>query len=314
VKLIGSEIQLAPPRTIFTTVPITVLPVNARDYSSVQVQTRFWASDDVFAARNRGKPINVCDEATADINEELVRVLLEFGLEFFHINEALDDCGNTPLLLAVVSFRDVLEKSAMLLNRGAGVLARNKHGDSVLHLYLSSGYLWRKFEELRIYGGLRFLVRAGADSYAVNQSGVSVTCFACGMGFGKQWEDALEACGHNPAGICGTLYRDYRYHGRSRCEVEFCYGCLPNRYARRSKDPNESEDGNTSLSEDDSDESESEELSEVAESFAEHSADDEESVVEAWLYLIWIKIDWGMEWLAPLWAENGRWGWRPELA
>jgi U3 small nucleolar ribonucleoprotein component len=45
-----------------------------------------------------------------------------------------------------------------------------------------------------------------------------------------------------------------------------------------SKDPNESEDENRSLSEDDSDESESEELSEVAESFAEHSADDEEIV------------------------------------
>jgi hypothetical protein len=201
-------------------------------------------------------------------------VILERNIGFFHINEALDECGTTALLcIAGVLGQDrQRDCAAVLLEHRADISARDEHGYSVLHRCICAWYAAhsssRKYDNSGIAPGLQFLLRAGADARAKDKCGISVTELACRFGLAKEWEAALEASGHNPADICGEFYQAYDC---ARFKFDKCMNCAQPVNLRICNEKNEPWES-------DSDDSETTEYTTDSEEPTD-SEDDNESVV-----------------------------------
>lgn len=132
-------------------------------------------------------------------------MILNLGGEFINY-EGRDKYGQTMLLYSSQGVGDGLEPHCikMLLDHGASVTARNNFGETCLHLAL----YWLRFPvETLEKDSLLLLVKAGADVYAKDYSGISVSDVANrrernGYAYWRDlWDEVLTECGYDPTAV-----------------------------------------------------------------------------------------------------------------
>ena len=137
-------------------------------------------------------------------------MILNLSGEFINY-EGRDKYGRTMLLYSSQGVRYSLNPhcSKILLDRGASVTARNNYGETCLHLALE----WIRFPvNTSEKDSLLLLVKAGADVYATDYSGKSVSDVANISTFSDRkrnrsiyridlWDEVLTECGYDPAAV-----------------------------------------------------------------------------------------------------------------
>lgn len=141
-------------------------------------------------------------------------MILNLGGEFINY-EGKDKYGRTMLLFSSQSLEYALKPHfiKVLLDRGASVMARNIFGQTCLHLVLES----IRFPEINSDKvSVSLLVKAGADVYAKDKNGMSVsdvayTPFFVGRSYNlgtyrrHLWDEILTECGYDPAAFHGQF-------------------------------------------------------------------------------------------------------------
>lgn len=148
--------------------------------------------------------------------------------------EDADALGRTALFIALdglyevhqssLSRKDILEKVAFLLDRGADITARDHIGKGVLHYVLHRESCWpsdlgriefiQEFEHYNwarredIMPLLRLLLARGAGPHAIQKNGCSVTEAAYKTGSGHMWYEALFDAGFDAEEVFAQLYED----------------------------------------------------------------------------------------------------------
>lgn len=141
-------------------------------------------------------------------------MILNLGGEFINY-ECEDEIGQTMLLRCSVGNGYGLNpyNIKLLIDRGANLMARDPKGDTCLHLALESVRNPRRVSEK---ASLLFMVKAGADVYAVNDKGISVSDVAytfnkrdqyknLGTYRGDLWDEVLTECGYDATGFAKTF-------------------------------------------------------------------------------------------------------------
>lgn len=132
-------------------------------------------------------------------------MILNLGGEFVNY-EGRDKYGQTLLLYSSMGFGYGLQPHCikMLLDHGASVTATNNFGETCLHLALD----WLRFpEKTSEKDSLLLLVKAGADVYATDYSGISVSDVANkrerirGAYTRDLWNEVLTECGYDPTAV-----------------------------------------------------------------------------------------------------------------
>lgn len=115
--------------------------------------------------------------------------------------------GQTFLLAAATfcCYRDGRERVSLVLSRGADVKARDRRGNTCLHLALGritkNELDWERNTHRfdNVIHSLKLMIRAGADVYAENDNGQTatqvVTPYNCRSPVTRCWEIALAKCG-----------------------------------------------------------------------------------------------------------------------
>lgn len=145
---------------------------------------------------------------------ESLAMILNLGGEFINY-ECEDEIGQTMLLRCSVGNGYGLNpyNIKLLIDRGANLMARDPKGDTCLHLALESVRNPRRVSEK---ASLLFMVKAGADVYAVNDKGISVSDVAytfnkrdqyknLGTYRGDLWDEVLTECGYDATGFAKTF-------------------------------------------------------------------------------------------------------------
>lgn len=97
---------------------------------------------------------------------------------------------------------DIAEKFALLIERGADPNVRDNEGDSCLHILMSSKHLpERRFAEKELPDILMVLVTGGADVFATNDCGDTVSHAALRSGYTYIWKQVLRDCGYNAEAV-----------------------------------------------------------------------------------------------------------------
>ena len=157
----------------------------------------------------------------ADRIQARVKALIDLGKPFVSL-ESIDD--NLPietvplLLLAYVHSQNfdanyqMPDKVGLLLTRGANVKARSARGKTCLHRVFSKhlhhdrdcwcldgSLLWR--HQCRTKDIVILMITAGADVWAVDEYGQSVSDIAISSGQQTLWTEALKYCGIDIKGV-----------------------------------------------------------------------------------------------------------------
>lgn len=135
-------------------------------------------------------------------------MFLNLGGEFINF-ECRDSWGKTMLLRCSVGNGYGLNpyNIKLLIDRGANVMARDIEGNTCLHLAIKSV---RSRGRVLDKTSLLFMVKAGADVYATNHYGYSVSDIAytsigtyrssnLGTYVGDLWDEVLTECGYDAA-------------------------------------------------------------------------------------------------------------------
>jgi hypothetical protein len=147
---------------------------------------------------------------------------MDHGAPFICPNFLVSTPSNlTPILLlanthAVVctwgynDMIDISDKIALLLCRGADVSRRAEEGSNCLHLAMSYPALVvhshsQIRQHLELEDILMLLVTAGADVYAIDDFGISVSELAISYGHKKLWETVLKSCGYDIDEVIETI-------------------------------------------------------------------------------------------------------------
>lgn len=139
-------------------------------------------------------------------------MILNLGGEFINY-EGRDKYGRTMLLYSSQGVGYSLNPHCIkiLLDRGASVTARNNYGETCLHLALE----WIRFPvNTSEKDSILLLVKAGADVYATDYSGISVSDVANISTFSDRkrnrgtyridlWDEVFTECGYDPAAVHG---------------------------------------------------------------------------------------------------------------
>lgn len=141
-------------------------------------------------------------------------MILNLGGEFVNY-EGKVKYGRTMLLYSSQGFGQGLNPRCIkiLLDRGASVMARNNWGETCLHLALRS---IRIPESSLEKDSVLLLVKAGADVYATDYHGISVSDVAntsdsvdrrkdLGTYRRDLWDEVLTECGFDPAAVHGQF-------------------------------------------------------------------------------------------------------------
>lgn len=148
-------------------------------------------------------------------------MILNLGGEFINY-EGRNKNGETLLLLSSLGLASGLQSPfiKMLLDHGASVKARDNLGKTCLHLALSS---LRNPEKTSEKDSLLLLVKAGADVYATDYSGISVsnqTSHWPDISAYRRnlWDEVLTECGYDPTTV-REQYQDLEVVSDSEEEV-----------------------------------------------------------------------------------------------
>jgi hypothetical protein len=99
---------------------------------------------------------------------------------------------------------DFGEKIFLLLQRGADIRITNHYGDTCLHIILGSRHArWisdRCYRE-ELKDILMCMVTAGADVFASNRKGETISQAACWNGHVDLWREVLGECGYDPGEV-----------------------------------------------------------------------------------------------------------------
>jgi hypothetical protein len=144
--------------------------------------------------------------------QAILRACLDSESPFINLNcTDANDFGLSPLLQIVKDYGlftwdniDIPDKTALLLARGADVSQRDAEGNNCLHLvmcwfrdppqlYIDSDRFSDPYDGLRDL--LTLMITAGADIYAINEAGTTVSEVAHAEGHWQIWAEVLETCG-----------------------------------------------------------------------------------------------------------------------
>jgi len=150
--------------------------------------------------------------------KEYLRMIVDKGGYFFNLEEKIQCSQLSPLQCLAYTYRcscgSHLEMISFLLSRGASVTSRDGFGRTCLHL-LPDGYKCvtcpASVPGIPAEAFKRF-IKAGADVFAKENHGHSVSEFAYRLGYGKLWEEVLVDCGLDPVVVCGESYQRYDLH------------------------------------------------------------------------------------------------------
>lgn len=118
----------------------------------------------------------------------------------------------------------------LLLTRGADLHARDNLGRTCLHISILNA----PFREKREFLSLVYLINSGADVFAVDNAGESVSdyaysptlddkCFGLGGYRGDLWDAALVRCGYGIYGMREKYPRTPKYRAYSRSDFEMLW-------------------------------------------------------------------------------------------
>jgi hypothetical protein len=146
--------------------------------------------------------------------QETTKFLLDFGTPFISPDAMASIRPDiTPLMILVNLHRSggaeqykIADKVALLLRRGANPNTRSACGCTCLHILLSYSHQdsRRKFRmsaeerEICLKDILMLMITAGADVYAVDDDGDSVTDITFIFDHEDVWYESLIDCGYNP--------------------------------------------------------------------------------------------------------------------
>lgn len=153
----------------------------------------------------------------ADYSQAAFKHVLDLGSPFISIASPCTDriTGKSIPALALLAKHcglrwtesfNILDKTVLLLSRGANVSCRDSFGNTVLHLVISSGRLpkprrrgtTRWFVSLtQPFNLLVLFMTAGADVYATNDAGETPSMVAMQYGRMDEWTSALAMCGYD---------------------------------------------------------------------------------------------------------------------
>lgn len=148
--------------------------------------------------------------------QKAIEIMFDFGSSFVNANTKTTPTALSPLSeLCHWGFWGA-ESIAVLLKRNADVTERDGNGRTCLHYCLSSPWnngwsTFGKFDYINRYSaGIILLIQHGADVYAEDQDGRSVSDIAysrqhrhhfdnveLGCVWGDAWDFALAVCGHD---------------------------------------------------------------------------------------------------------------------
>jgi len=152
--------------------------------------------------------------------QETLQAYLESGGLSIDLEER-DGEGETALL-RLLHGQMMPEPSmiTMLLNHGANVAARNFSGQGCLHTILLNNAAYKAFDVRNLAESLPILLDRGADIYAINESGASVTAYAMEFGHANTWFESLATSTHG-YDVREVLVQDhYNYHSYERKGAE----------------------------------------------------------------------------------------------
>lgn len=104
-----------------------------------------------------------------------IHMLLDLGNPFFSLEMHLDDYATTPLLYLCSGMVEYPYGIQALLTRGASTTARNSGGETCLHVYKSLRFILEYEQLMYSQVALLLLIDYGADVFAENKYGVSVS-------------------------------------------------------------------------------------------------------------------------------------------
>jgi hypothetical protein len=138
--------------------------------------------------------------------KETVRALMDAEIPFITPNSTGNVGLEEPPILILArsaSNRDnIAEKFALLIERGADPNVRDNEGDSCLHILMSSKHLpERHLAEKELPDILMVLVTGGADVFATNDYGDTVSDVAIRSGYRYIWKQVLGDCGYNAEAV-----------------------------------------------------------------------------------------------------------------
>jgi hypothetical protein len=154
-----------------------------------------------------------------------LRAYLDSESPFIGLNSTgVGDTGISPLFgLATIHGRghaddfETSDKIALLLVRGADVSQRDAGGNNCLHivmhwnrdrlLHYGRAMVSETYDELRDI--LTLMITAGADIYAINEEGATVSEVAHAGGHWQIWAEVLETCGYDPAMVAQGYDADH---------------------------------------------------------------------------------------------------------
>ncbi|OQV01081.1 Ankyrin repeat-containing protein isoform 1 [Cladophialophora immunda] len=129
----------------------------------------------------------------------------------------------TPIQMLILASFDkwnfqIASKIAFLISRGADPCYRSKEGDTYLHQIFNSvrdrgpGGVYESLVTKNHDGELKdllmLLITAGADVFAVNAFGKSVSKMALKTGHSVEWKEALEECGYDVSNVLNPGSKD----------------------------------------------------------------------------------------------------------
>jgi ankyrin repeat protein len=131
---------------------------------------------------------------------------MDVGKPFISANSTGNaELEEPPILILARSISnrdDVADKFALLIERGAHPNVRDNEGDSCLHIIMSYNHLpERRSAEKELPDILMILVTGGADVFATNHHGDTVSHAALRSGYTYIWKQVLEDCGYNAEAV-----------------------------------------------------------------------------------------------------------------
>jgi hypothetical protein len=146
-----------------------------------------------------------------------IKTYLDFGYPFI----SSTSIGGSPCPLTCLitdhhiklgsrAFRAIPDKVALLLTRGADISIRESDGDNFLHIIMATPATHGvSLHSRELKDILMLLVTAGADVYAVNDYGVTVSQYARQNGYTPLWYNVLKTCGYDVKDVCQESYTSH---------------------------------------------------------------------------------------------------------